>query len=1460
MKPTNLAFLRNLEAQFYTNYLRRLILPFVLLVMSVIASNLCAQDYPGCNVVNLYVENNQWEISINDLLNYDNSPNGLFIGIADDCLAPYDFIGKCIYPAFDNISGKFLIEGPLPVGIYHFCPQIYHQGSIKTMVAVVVVSEKEHLDLANCYSEDCNLVCDGDFESYPMLKPDLGFPSLNIFDVAGTEPFTFPHYYNKRDNYPANYAYISSDGSGRMLFLTDIFSPHGKLPLVSENNDKIISPQSYSGDLSGESGFVMPLSAPIAPDETVEISFDATMFGNQDENESINKKVGYVRLYAMTGDITTNSGQIQFPLDNTQSPFVFTRNRDLGYYIASSLDKNKFGIPVQGETVDDYAPRFFEKMVPLTAVTGMDEFENKVLQWKNTTGQNISHIMIIGDGYTMVDGVKAISRLSNQPLYRVVVVDNFQVHKVGLQSLCVEGTSIAACSGKGSYLLNYKVCRWDDQVAKTLTFDVFAKSEYDGIKVIRPGGDFDADGKATITLGSNDDCTQVQLEIEVEDRVIPGSYSIPLRFDTDSSSHALCATGVLVKNNLPAEIVLTDCPFTCLCEEVNNIGAKNTITTLSSLTQAQKDQDCLSVEGYLYIDQDVTIFKKEFIMQDGSAIVVEDNRVHFEQCYFHGCDYLWYGIYATHENAVVCLTESIMEDAETGIYRQNAKALIAVFDSKFNNNLQGIFLPYDHLTSSDPVTPCVITGCTFTSKQLLGYPNLDPVYHIGYIGIYVNSSNEVLGGVGIGQGNSFSNLGNGIFSVGSTIAVNNSSFTDIQTQPFYLSGLHSGNGIYHNALHDLAIIGGIDESGLPANQNIFKNVDIGIQAVGSLIANNTTMEVGNTGIRVGAVLETEIHSSNNDIHAKRFGYDLYCHNDVPFGTLNNNKISIPTSSENSINFGIRAMMKGRINHKEFNFRVFDNVLDGGNKMTQGIFVNNAGFWKVENNHISSSADNFTGITIHNGDQVEVISNSVIASNLSRYTTGISLSKFQNSVLRCNLMEGTDIGLTIRGVCMASECITNEFKSNSFKGLFMNKTSTFTSTTSKDGSQVLAGNLWTGSQNSVPAIHLGTASTINLSAFRTHGNTLPVFPTGFYAINQSPNNHWFASGETGNDKTAEECDLLTYSNEPAWLRSFAFDSVEYAQYDPSMRVQGRNLAFQYMIEHPDLEYSQDLINFYNSYAQTAAGKLTYLYLQFNDIIRISYADRLKIQSYRAQMLPALENIRKLQDKLITKGWSGIDEYKTAVVTHSAQIKTQKKKIKSIIDQFVTSRNSALANILQQVALVTPETGDISSYYLKREMNLEIQYYLGGLVEMPDYEARPFLSIAALCPDYAGPAVNRARSFVMGLYPQLFWDDSNCDDFTPAPLVNQDLDARIKNKQVNDAFRAYPNPSSGMVVISAPEDFTGRILIRNIFGQIVSNKLYLKNMMVDLGFTAGQFIFIFIDNENKVVSSIKQVILN
>lgn len=1415
----------------------------------------------------VYLNNPDWEIPFNFLYSNDDGIKPILYVSTSGNHVNHPWFGTAITPTIDYAQEKIILP-ELNKGLYVFYVYYLHDdGFIEDLAVFVVVTESDIIDVNNCCPEDCNLVCQSDFENYTINEPIRTYDVLGkIFTNGQTAPFKFNNY-SSLGVYEgsSNNAYISSDGHQRMLFLPDRFGvPHPVVSPKGGNRDEYVEYEQ-----GNESGYIIKLRDPIGVDESVQITFDATIFGGNANSELSEANLyGHVRLFAMENDFSSFSvNNIEYPYTTLFDPFTFDLSGTKGYYIESGLETDYFGIPIPRESVYDWAPwiNMAQNHYPV-GVGGIDDFQHINFMWTNNTTKAITAIMIVGDGFSPI-----ISEISNSdddmsaelvdPKWYIVGVNNFEVTKKSKHiPICVTGDESEICLGNCTHLIEYKVCWCGEPTEKSepITFEVSVDDIYSGVDVILPSGSFNSDGIATVTLDEPGDCVNLTFEVSIDISVGPGNIELPLNFSGGGGACEMCEEGAYIQSYTPSIIEMVDCNFTCTCSELNNIGAKNSTTYWSSLTNTQKEKTCYAVEGTLVIDENITFTAKQFIMNDDAKIHIPDKVVSFIGCELKGCELLWTGIELIHTNAYLNVYgNTVIKDAKTAISRRRYNATLNVSGAIFVNNYIGVVLGQDVLTPSAANTPARIVNNIFKSTKLLPATNLDTKDKIGYAGITIYKANENIGRVSVSPSNYFTNLANGILIDESTTGITNNHFEAISEKPYYNSGSNvSGYGIRHNtsSAHTLYVGGSLDES-FPNSTNVFEYVNRAIQGNGIMHIYRTKMEYVNYGIDLRARAGSAIYSSVNDMSVVRRGYMLTVDNSDARGAIAFNTIDFVTPASSSIGIAINMQ---NIKSSTADLIIANNDITGVPRI--GMYINNLVDAEIHGNRITSSEPNFNGIYMTGADEVRVYENAIYNTIPGTGSVGVYLSRFTNSDLVCNYIGNTGTGIKLGNLNTTSDMKTNLLEGITSLGFHMQKGSTLEAK-SNGGVHIGAGNRWESlDMGAVTAKHEGTEDQIKKSRFITHYDLLPLFPEGYIAANENPTNPWFTYVPGGFD---EECNTTPIPVSPTnldYLIDLAQDSIDFAVYDEQLKAQGRHQVFELMNRYPGLGYSIDMEGFYDDYLLTDAGKVYDLRRRLVEALIMPDSTVAAIDSLNWEITMFMVEIQAYQDSLsLTPTVGDLATYYSNVNALSAGINSIRAEIKARRDGFRDELEDELNLIIYEFSLISAPT-DVTTYNAWIETQIEADYLVSGLPQLTGMELGILLAIAAQCPDYGGKAVYWSRSLVNKEYPFLTWNDDNlCQDTLGANLVEQDPHFR-RTASDTIGMTISPNPSTGVVTIRGAElEGGGRIIVTDITGKRLVSATYKPGMQLDLSLWPGLVYVGVYDGTGRLVYMGKQVII-
>lgn len=1436
------------------------------------ASLLIGQSAVQEDLVNIYLEDTDWTIPFEALYANDQpdlyGQQSAFVYQMDMSCTQYHGIGTLLTMVTLNLAEETVQLPVLPVGIYRFCIKYLYFNGIdeQTQEVFVVVSASDYVDDEQCCPLDCNYVCKQDFESYAIDEPYVfGYPEGKVFGHNGNAYFKFKNYSGPLLSGASNYIYISSDGEQRFLTFMDM--PSFEIDSVSIGNYR------YYYEKNQESGYIVKLRDPVNHGESVIISFDATAYGgNPRSNDSMYPGFwddARIRLFAMRDDFSASPVTINYPYTTHINPFAFgTFSNDLGYFIQSGYETSIFGIPVSKELVTGYAPiqqvNATDQYTPLIGVSGLDEFTNYTFKWTNNTSGPVSAIMIVADGSGPINPLwlnePAISTREEPQLaytyYYNVAVDNFSVTKNAQFPVCIEGNTNEECTGTSTQNVIYEICRCDEKPStQSVTFTVRIEDIYDGINVVLPGGSFNANGEATVTLANSTDCAVVNFTVAVTPENLAGLTEFPLYFGDASGDCDMCSGDVYVVDMIAATLELQDCNFTCECDEVNNIGNKLSTTTWSSLTTPQKEARCLAVEGILIIDENVTIAEKVFIMQGGSEIRIGDQQVIFESCELKGCDYMWNGITANHQNAILKVRNSVVKDAVYGIWRNHHQALIHASNSYFENCYIGI-----HLSHASNVTfplsvdnaVAVIYGNDFHSTKLLPHLSSQTAGKLGYAGINIKGGNEHVGFSDPGTTNSFSLLGNGILATDANVTVGVNTFSNIHPLAYYnTTSLVSGFGIRHEGVPGLSLFVGEVAGITNPLHNGFSDVHNAVYTNSQVQMNNTKMQDVNIGLRLNASAYASVFSENNEIVFKRVGYLLAGDKGNIHGLIQNNSIYADNTTFVATS-GINMQAKHYVPNQ--GLHIHDNYISGP-KLRYGIQVHNATGMTISNNTITTS-NLHGGITIAGGQEVTIKENAITSTGPT-YGRGVSVSMLHRSDIECNTITGAFTGIDIHSNNVGSELTANTLDLYDGTGLWMHQGALYTSRENL-GVHKFKGNRF--EYDATPGYHArhdGDGDQIEASRFITTTNALPYFPENYLAGNEDISNPWFSDDFMG---TEAVCAYYPLAGQTDWLLPLISDSLTYAIYNAQLRSQAQAEVYRFITESDSLIYDTELEDFFESYTLSPEGEVMQARMHMESLLRMPSATTALLNALSDSLKGLTGQIASLQVALpANPSIAELTSYKAAVQSFTVAMATINVLRDSLLADYHQGRASQLYSLLPGLDVIN--TTDVPGEYARVVTYLEAQYLAGNMSWLTTYALTTLLGIAGLCPDYGGPAVYWARSLICQSMPFITWSDSLICLDTASLLTSRPTMEALPNamsKQI-DEYNVWPNPSNGILQLRTDNDFQGFIVIQDVLGRIAGRFIYEPGKTIDLTGYSGLLFIHWIDLMGNQIHTNKQLIV-
>lgn len=1070
--------------------------------------------------------------------------------------------------------------------------------------------------------------------------------------------------------------------------------------------------------------------------------------------------------------------------------------------------------------------------------------DNYSFIWTNNTNKDLSYILIITG-----QECGSLPLSSSQNLEQCILVD-YLIDDIEVKTnepaapICITGNQIESCTGNTSHLVNFQVCWCSKEGSGSRTFRAKIDQNYNGINVVLPSGNFDVNGEATVTIPSAGACTNLSVEINIPAYIEAGTIPLKLRFD-EGAGCTICNSGFFISLNNPVNVILTDCPFTCPCAFVN-IGVKNSTIYWSSLTESQKNAHCIAVEGTLNFDvEDLNVSGKHFYMQNDASIKINNNTT-FTNCYFTGCELLWQGINVVDD---LYLNNCVVEDARVGVNRVDDVSVI-LLNSQFFNNYIGVNLHNGSLDLKDSDYKAYIANCTFSSDGLLQDPELKTYNKIGFAGIKLDYFTEQLGTTA--YGNSFSNLGFGIISYIANTTVHASTFENILDVNYYnFNNVPSGRGVLGLGVKDLTRSGSLIIGGIRGNQtsnNNFNNCKIAINCEGELHSTGSIIRSARIGVSHTGTPFKSIFCTNNDIEASNNGIRSYGGGYLETLIADNLIKEIGLSSSSMIGIHLYKSIYGGL---AFNSFIRDNEIIGGAKMDKGIFLFNMGGYSTTGNLIYLNRNGAAGIYIAACKSQSIKENIINNSNNKQNTVGLYLSKLEKTLIECNHIDNTAIGLEFSGQNTETDIVTNLMQSSTSVGLHCSGSATVESNRS-DNIQYLYGNRW-DNVTGVTAIHEGTNTQVQKTLFRTNSDILPIFPVNYSTPNVTNNVEWFKSN-FGTEDLPFECMFPSQNlSSTTWLDSHALSAVNYMVYDTMLKQQGHQLVYNYICEHPGLNYSVGLQNFFTNYSSSSEGKINNIMNRLNRELGGSNT----MDSAITRLNDSLKNYSNLLNSLqlslgLNPTQSLINSYKIQSYLLSNKFDSINSQIKILLNDHHNDLQDSLEVYYEQLSLVAPPVNNIPMENAYTALNAYISYLLDPDLDFSNGVMQNLLFVANQCPDYGGKSVYMARALVLHSLPNMHWDDALlCLDTLGNNSIRRNEQQNLLLQDTESLFAVSPNPSNGRINVMASDSFNGTIKIFDMYGNKIMQHDYSPELQLTINNYSGVFFVVWEDNNHQVV---------
>jgi hypothetical protein len=656
-----------------------------------------------------------------------------------------------VVPIFDIETGLKIVRidvfGTVP-GDFTFCYRVHGCSNAVCDEATVHITVLENPVATFCNTDDCNLVCFGDFEGFPLTK--TYYPALNLPE------FYFVDLSNQMGNTPD------------IILQTDIV-PHSKAvrwvrsTVVNQNQESLR----------------IPLSQPIYPGCTATVHYHAA--GSNISLELPDISTIRMEVYGLTGP----------PCGMIDNQPVWggagVPNQFCPGVTAYGMDQNAdvyFDVDVSGpydNTVDlDLADYTFNYTHPLGALPVTD-----LLIWGTFTPSNPPP-PFGGEGVEFyMDNITVTSSCNTQIQITPHVV-----------SQCIGGQAV----------IEYEVCLLGDGINVVMA-DLQADIPF-GLTVV-PGGDFDENGLTSLQLTPATECgvsntAIVTLTMDVSPNFDPLQAPIPVNIMMNLASMGLCidpATGgggdvtLMLQSCVPA--AACHCPPGTGYERGVNMDSETDLST--SGLPLLLENTCLALSGRLYVDINFTVKNTHIIMNRGAEIVVkEKGRLQLYDNLIEGCEHMWRGITVFGRLEA---EDNEIKDAQWAIRSEN-KSTITVTDNDFKQNFTAFYAP-DMPTGVNSVNTIKISGNEVTCADpllpaytVLGNPDHQQVPAPGERTFAAAYLNDVVKSFDFQKDNVFDGIRNGIVANNSGFSMDRCTIKNLVTY-LYPQGQDPGGDFNH---------------------------------------------------------------------------------------------------------------------------------------------------------------------------------------------------------------------------------------------------------------------------------------------------------------------------------------------------------------------------------------------------------------------------------------------------------------------------------------------------------------------------------------------------------------------------------------------------------------------------------------------------------------------------------------
>ncbi len=846
----------------------------------------------------------------------------------------------------------------------------------------------------------------------------------------------------------------------------------------------------------------------------------------------------------------------------------------------------------------------------------------------------------------------------------------------------------------------------------------------------------------------------------------------------------------------------------------------------------------IDIQGEFIIDQPTSFQNCTITMEPASRIFVQSSvALLIDQTTIGACSNMWKGIYLDAD-AHLDVNRSTIRDAQYAVYA-NDKSFVGSYDSKFENNYVGIYIPPQ---SGYNNVGMIISATKFRSTSALHAMYTGQTPQIGYKGFAGIEAHKTTVSLTPAAGNEFTDLNAGILLYESDMNISNMLFKNIQPDLVY-TGLQNGCGIYSNtkSFHSLSVYG----HGY-FNTPTFINCKYGVYTYGDMNIHikGNEMQLMENGIRVDVTNEAKIEIYSNHIQGQEIGI-----------ALNQNDYS-------------------------YTKRVIDNYIDMGQMLAGtgvGIKVDETGIpnpdqGRIEENHINLYDWGQSGISIRGAADYGIRLNSIQFHNPITNLFGIALRGTSKSLVSCNSISNPAGYLNSRvsqtGI-YSSISKDQTIQCNDVNGVYNGYLFT-----GANPNTDFKGNVTSDNFN---GLHLSGSSVIDPQKLK--GNIWPSSSSygNLGALNENTNYYIYSQFEVDNNSDPQM--LPPTFDPPGWFVYSIGPNFMCQSSEPVCPKRDH--------EHEGVDLDKDIANNlvqtveYNAEVQKSLEQ--YLFEKLKDNIALRDTDSVFTAFYQSLLTSdyaALKNIKEKGvdmynfgnsfDDVVNYSQSIDQKMDTIIYNDSLYSLTSTSLIQKstlIANNFglresIRTLQSLISNLLYPIKQTKVEKADIAigenislfitDQMLQNEKSLNNVYFntlAKGNSEFSDIDASTLLGISMQCPIMGGEAVYKARGIYSMIDANIDWDDFALCSQSGSPF-------RFKANSVSAVCTIFPNPTSGHTkfVHSFETDNQMTLEIYDLEGRL--SKRYsipprIKGLDIDLSdLHSGVYFFHVVNEKNSI----------